>query len=83
MSGELARLVGRGLRFVARVVQRPVCRRLLAVVVPSVLLGVEDLIDTDDEAVTVNALAAVDFERTAVGQGVRSLTGSPRRVGQA
>ena len=66
MSGAGALLVGCGLCFFARVLKRTVAWWLLAVVVPPVLLGAEDLIDTDHQAVAVNPLAAVDFERLRV-----------------
>ena len=68
MAVHGSRVVGRFLCLSTRVIQRPIGGRLLAVVVPAVLLGAEDLIHADDKAVAVKALAAVDFERLFVRQ---------------
>jgi hypothetical protein len=68
MSIQLAGAVRGGFRLVARVVQRTVCRWLLAVVVPAVPIGAEDLIHADDETIAVEALAAIDFEYLTVRQ---------------
>jgi hypothetical protein len=62
MALELAGTVRGGLGCLARVVQRTVCGWLLAVVVPAIPLGAEDLIHAEDEAVAVEALAAIDLE---------------------
>ena len=72
MSIELAGAVRGGFRFVARVVQRTVCGWLFAVVVPAVPIGAEDLIYAENEAVAVEALAAIDLERLTLGQLTKS-----------
>jgi hypothetical protein len=68
MPIELAGAVRGGFRLVARGVQRTVRGWLLAVVVPAVPIGAEDLIHADDEAVAVEALAAIDLEYLTVRQ---------------
>ena len=68
MSIALAGAVRGGFRLVARVVQRTVGGWLLAVVVPAVPIGAEDLIHAEDEAVAVEALAAIDSEYLTVRQ---------------
>jgi hypothetical protein len=72
MSLELVGAVRGRFRFYARVVERTVCGWLLAVVVPAVPIGAEDLIDAEDQAVAVEALAAIDFECLTLRQRTKS-----------
>lgn len=72
MSLELASPVRGGFRVFARVVQRTVCGWLFAVVVPAVSFGTEDLVHPEDQAVAVEALAAIDFECLTLRQRTKS-----------
>lgn len=62
MPREPVGLVSRSLGPLAGHVQRAIRRWALAVVIPSVGFGAEDLKDTEDEPIAVNALAPVDLE---------------------